>query len=610
MVRNFTIAALMLAACSVCAYAESFDGAISFTYASGPQDDWMGCFQKARYNAAVKLEADQFPGYKVVGIEATDLNHCTGMGNYTGWVSTRLSADNEDFVPDIEVLDIPAGPVDGKMSVKFSKPVEIPAEGLYVGYGLEVLEENDDNIVPIPMCMGTAAPGSAWVHVSIDGWQGWADYSEMPGCAICMTVYLEGEVADNFLAVESVNGHTTFLKREPFTLQFAVANGGGNAIESLTYKYKIGDQSFEKELQLAKPIAPVLGSLENIELSFDAVTKQGVYDFELWVPKVNGVDNVSTNNRVKSRVSFVEYAPKHIPLMEEATGTWCGNCPRGWLGMRELGKQLGEDFIGIAYHNNDPMQVTEAYPWKVSGYPDAVLDRGKSIDPFYGAGFDTEFGIMGCWQETASQTTVAEISATAAWGDDSKEFMDVNTTVKFALDNPAADYKVGYVLVGNRYCHPDMPTWIQHNYFAGVQYDGMLAELSAMPEYITDMVYNHVALDTSASMGVAKSLPYRVELGESYSHSYWFATKEIYGMFQDNLVENPDNLEVVAFLMDGSGKVLNSCKAKPAGSSAVKTVETESAKAEYYDLTGRKVINPTHGIYIMRRGGITRKVMF
>ena len=81
-------------------------------------------------------------------------------------------------------------------------------------------------------------------------------------------------------------------------------------------------------------------------------------------------------------------------------------------------------------------------------------------------------------------------------------------------------------------------------------------------------------------------------------------------MFQDNLVENPDNLEVVAFLMDGSGKVLNSCKAKPAGSSAVKTVETESAKAEYYDLTGRKVINPTHGIYIMRRGGITRKVMF
>ena len=45
-----------------------------------------------------------------------------------------------------------------------------------------------------------------------------------------------------------------------------------------------------------------------------------------------------------------------------------------------------EDFIGIAVHNSDPMEVTEydngvgAFPGS-SGYPSVIIDRNEIVDP-------------------------------------------------------------------------------------------------------------------------------------------------------------------------------------------------------------------------------------
>ena len=164
------------------------------------------------------------------------------------------------------------------------------------------------------------------------------------------------------------------------------------------------------------------------------------------------------------------------------------------------------------------------------------------------------------------------------------------------------------MLIGNGYCHPDDKAWAQHNYYAGEQYEGMLAELAELPASIKDMVYNHVAIDTEAMLGVAKSLPSSVKLGEVYGHSYWFETAEILGMDGDNLIENPQYLEVVAFVVDGSGKVINACKTMPEGNS-VDLVSSEAGEVEYFDLMGRRVANPEHGIYIKRCGGVAKKVM-
>ena len=55
-------------------------------------------------------------------------------------------------------------------------------------------------------------------------------------------------------------------------------------------------------------------------------------------------------------------------VVEEYTGTWCGNCPRGIVGLSRLAEDFGDRFIGIAIHTGDsePM-VIPTYPSLVPG---------------------------------------------------------------------------------------------------------------------------------------------------------------------------------------------------------------------------------------------------
>lgn len=45
--------------------------------------------------------------------------------------------------------------------------------------------------------------------------------------------------------------------------------------------------------------------------------------------------------------------------VEEATGTWCGWCPRGEVYMNYLYAKYPEHFVGIAVHQKDPMECKD-----------------------------------------------------------------------------------------------------------------------------------------------------------------------------------------------------------------------------------------------------------
>jgi len=67
--------------------------------------------------------------------------------------------------------------------------------------------------------------------------------------------------------------------------------------------------------------------------------------------------------------------PSKTVVGEERTGTWCGWCPRGAVGLANMEAQ--NDFIGIAVHNgsNDPMRVT-AYDSGINAYIPASFPGG------------------------------------------------------------------------------------------------------------------------------------------------------------------------------------------------------------------------------------------
>jgi hypothetical protein len=60
-------------------------------------------------------------------------------------------------------------------------------------------------------------------------------------------------------------------------------------------------------------------------------------------------------------------------------------------------------------------------------------------------------------------------------------------------------------------------------------------------------------------------------------------------------------MRVVAFLMDSWGNIFNANKCKVGNTTAIHDLNGDSdqvLKTTYYDLSGRKVLVPTNGIYL------------
>ena len=63
---------------------------------------------------------------------------------------------------------------------------------------------------------------------------------------------------------------------------------------------------------------------------------------QLTISNVNGLgpDNVPSNDASSTIISAVEPTPNKLVVGEEATGTWCGWCPRGFYLIKLVRKRL------------------------------------------------------------------------------------------------------------------------------------------------------------------------------------------------------------------------------------------------------------------------------
>ena len=94
-------------------------------------------------------------------------------------------------------------------------------------------------------------------------------------------------------------------------------------------------------------------------------------------------DGNPANNAKTIAITGLTTIPTKKVVGEEKTGTWCGWCPRGAVGLANMEAQ--SNFIGIAVHNNDAMTVS-AYDGNLGtyipgGYPGGGVDRVIDGDP-------------------------------------------------------------------------------------------------------------------------------------------------------------------------------------------------------------------------------------
>ena len=120
------------------------------------------------------------------------------------------------------------------------------------------------------------------------------------------------------------------------------------------------------------------------------------------------------------------------------------------------------------------------------------------------------------------------------------------------------------------------------------------------------LIYNDVARQLDRYSGITGSVPAEITAGESYSYTH--------DVKLNNAVGDPDNINLVVYLINRvSGAIENACTIKNVGNqgaSGIETVTADSsdATAEYFNLQGVKVSNPSNGIYILRQGKNVTKV--
>ena len=363
---------------------------------------------------------------------------------------------------------------------------------------------------------------------------------------------------------EELNQHAVSVVETDFGTQYAGLNSQaevpvyvvGESIEPITsidYTVTTGSNVYEQHLEV-EPITYMMTAEVLIPVKADATVGQKVKT--VTITKVNGQPNESADNSASGTLVTVKRKPKFTPLVEEATGTWCGWCPRGAVGMKLLNKSFRNDVVTVAVHRDDPMELS-GYNLHATSFPSCQINRGELCDPYYGSSYQP-FGIKKDVEAAMRQYTIGEIAVNAEWTDNSQKAIKVSTTTTFVEDVTASPYQIGYLLLEDQQTGTT-PDWYQSNYFAGTSNtDPNLKALTESPSKMQDVKYDYVPVATwQHQTGVPGSLPATIA---SEVPMYYTYTLDI----SDNTrIQNKENLTVVALLLNkNTGEVVNAAKFK------------------------------------------------
>ncbi len=324
-----------------------------------------------------------------------------------------------------------------------------------------------------------------------------------------------------------------------------MVGGSIDPITNIDYTITTGDNVYQGHIDIS-PLSYMMTAQVLIPFPADATVGEKVKT--LTITKVNGVDNEATEKTATGTLVTVKRKPKFVPLVEEATGTWCGWCPRGATGLKLLNKTFHDDVVTVAVHSNDLMELP-GYSVNATSFPSCQINRVEVVDPYYGSSI-LPFGIKLDVENAMRQYTIGEIAVDAQWADDSKTAIKVSTTTTFVEDVASSPYQIGYLLLEDK-----QTGWSQKNYFSGSTInDPNLKPLVDSPSVMQDVKYDHVPVATwQHDTGVVGSLPATITSEVPMNYTY---TLDITG---NTRIQNKDQLVVVALLLNKDTKELVNC---------------------------------------------------
>lgn len=590
------------------------NGLVTYSANTGTKEvKYFGTAKKESFDVAMLLADKYTKGKKIESIKVPFPKNAE-IGNVKIWLTKKLTLENKKNVADVMSLD--ATMDDSTAIVKFATPYTIDSDTLYIGYSFDVVELTERTQLPISLINEKGVQG-LWTHSSRT-YRSWLDKSTY-GCS-AMQVELSGFNANDAYFEGFKDYYNQVNIATPINL--TLLNRGYNGIKSIDYSYSVGDKKVSDHLTLDAPIPACLNASTEFTVTLPAIEAKGKYPVTFSIDKVNGEANseVATAN---STMAIYNKLPKHRPVMEEFTGTWCGNCARGWIGL-EVMTRLHPDFIALAYHSGDVMQVIDqkqflGFDTENPSYPMANIDRVYTdIDPYYGADM-TPFGIEEIWKKQAEILAPASLETEAAFTPDGKD-IKAKATLEFPEDaNDADKYSVEFVLVTDG-LHGEGQAWEQSNYleenekgdYPFPEADIFFAGSSSIP----NMHYNDVVVATTRLRDGLIKLPAKVEAEKAFSIEGTITEVDsIKNMANYPVIQDSKNLRIVALLLNEKGQIVNGAQAKVTGyeTTGIRNINNNAAEADVpaiYNLQGHRLQTMQKGLNIIRtKDGKTKKVM-
>lgn len=276
-------------------------------------------------------------------------------------------------------------------------------------------------------------------------------------------------------------------------------------------------------------------------------------------------------------------------VVEECTGTWCGWCVRGIVGMETMREKYPDRFIGIAVHGGDDFQASTYASLlnRAAGYPDAFFNRAEEFDP---SAANIEAKILNSPEMCQEEVKIVE----ARFTDDTHKTLAIKTVCRFSEVHTQVDYRLAFVILED-----NLPA-VQSNYYAGGG-SGAMGGFERQGQHVQVNLMD-VARDIKSYAGIVNSVPAELLPGEEYEYTYEYDLPAT--------IKNMDNVSVVALLQDKNGtKIMNADKCVTLsdteitdGIEAVRNDQCATPSA-IYDLQGQPARQLQSGVIYVGEAG-------
>ncbi|NQX86350.1 MAG: hypothetical protein HRT67_10685, partial [Flavobacteriaceae bacterium] len=167
------------------------------------------------------------------------------------------------------------------------------------------------------------------------------------------------------------------------TLSMEIINTGTSTISTIEANWNDGTDDHISTINVNIPLGTTASVEHSIPVNYANVVE---LNLTVTITAVNGAADDDTTNNIQNDILFntVTQNSSKALLIEGVTGTWCGWCPRGAVGLEHISTTYPNTTVPIAVHNGDPMEVNEYQDSIINyiqGIPDAIIDRTTNSDP-------------------------------------------------------------------------------------------------------------------------------------------------------------------------------------------------------------------------------------